>query len=135
MRFSPTPLTEAAGTMGIGVILSAIAYVILLHDFNAAMGVLTSMGLFYLPPMFFLWASVGWLIRAKSRLLRMGVNLIITTLSIAGITAYVVAQLGSKGTPGLLTVWYYTVAILWIGCITGGLVTYLYLLRGSRPRI
>jgi hypothetical protein len=135
MRLRPTPLTEAAAVMAITVILCAVSYVILLGDLNAGIATLTSMAIFFLPPLFTLWSLIGWLVRSKSRNFRLATSLAITTALIAAITSYIGANFGGSSATDGLTLWYYMVALLWLSCATGALVTYLVLLRDRKPKI
>ena len=114
--------------MAVAVLLSGIAYVILLRDFNAGISALTSMGLFFLPVLFTLWSVVGLFIRARSRNFRMFTNMAISSVVIAVITQYFAANAQHTNSDGL-TLWYFLVLSLWVACLTGSLVTYLYLVR------
>ena len=120
--------------MAVAVVLMSLSYLILLRDLNAAMGVLTSMAIFFLPPLFTLWAIVGWLIRAKSRNFRLVTNLAISTTLIAAVTLYIGSSLTGANASDGMTLWYYMVGILWLSSITGALFTYLFLLRDFKPK-
>jgi hypothetical protein len=134
MRLRPSPLTEAAAVMGIAVILSALSYVILLRDLNAGLATLTSMAIFFLPPLFTFWSMIGWLVRSKTRNFRLVTNLAITTALITAVTLYIGSALSTNPSGDGLALWYYMVAVLWLSCATGGLVTYLILLRHTEPK-
>ena len=114
--------------MAVAVLLSGIAYVALLHDFNAGLAALTSVGMFFLPVLFTLWAVVGLVIRYRSRLFRMFTNMAISSLVIAVITLYFVGQSTNPSADGL-TLFYYMVLSLWVACISGAIVTYRFLVR------
>lgn len=122
--------------MGVAVLLSAIAYVIMLRDFNAGLAALTSMALFFLPVLFTLWAAVGWLIRRRPASMRLLANLAITTVVIAAITAYISNAFNghlNKADQDGLTLWYYMVLTLWASCVTGGIITFRFLVRQPQP--
>ncbi len=120
--------------MAVAVLLCGIAYVITMGDFNAGLQVLTSMGMFYLPVVFTLWAVVGLAVRNRSLNFRLVTNLAISSLVIAAITEYFTLNLPKSATAGA-SLFYVLVMILWGACITGGLVTYLYFVRPPRPKI
>mgnify|MGYP006272519223 CR=1 FL=1 len=131
----PSPLTEAAAVMGIAVILCAVSYVILLGDLNSGIGMLTSMAIFFLPPLFTLWSLAGLAIRKKSGSFRLLTSLAITTAVISVITLYIGSSITGKAATDGMTLWYYMIAVLWLSCATGALVTYLILLRPGKPKI
>lgn len=134
MRLRPSPLTEAAAVMGVAVLLSALSYVILLRDLNAGLATLTSMAIFFLPPLFTFWSIIGWVVRSKSRNFRLVTNLAITTALITAVTLYIGSTLSTNPSGDGLTLWYYMVAVLWLSCATGALVTYLFLLRNAETK-
>lgn len=120
--------------MAVQVLMTLISYLIMTGSVNQAFGMVYSVGLIYMLPMFTLWAVVGLLIRRLSRRFRMLVNLAISTSVIAGITLYFAAAEGSSASPVAMATFYYLAGLLWLSSITGGLVTYLYLVAPPRPK-
>ncbi len=121
--------------MAIAIIVCLIAFSIMLGDLAFGVSALSTVAMLYLPPLFFAWATVGWLVRRQTRMIRMVINLLISSFGVAGLTIFILSQFGSSTSASDAAQWTLLSVILASACVAGGLVTYLVLLRPARPKL
>ena len=121
--------------MAIAIILCLISFSVVLGSLGLGADALSRFSVLYLPPMFFVSATVAWLVRRRPRSTQMVFNIAAGVTTPLVLTSMLLSSFGAITAKGVVDQWWTLTFLLAGSTAVAGLVTYLVLLRPARPKL